>query len=175
MNNQDEWLDPEEAERAEHEAFMAANEAKEELDQFTDLLLSNRLAAPNDFTIKMGELIRKARESMSMSQADLAKKLGRRQATISEIENGKSEIGIFTLVAFAVVLQKPILYFFPESMLKSYIADVKSTFEYDVVDIAREIEEHQGDKELTLELLKFLNDKFEREFYAAMEQDPNEP
>jgi len=170
-----EYIDPEEEERAQEEAMQAAMEAYEEYESFTKLLMANELKTPNDFTIKMGDLVRQGRETIGISQADLAKKLHRRQATISDIENGKSEISILTLAAFAIVLHKPISYFFPESLLKDQITDVKSSFEYKVVEIAREIEEYKGDKELTLDLLKSLKDNFMDKYYESMQEDPNVP
>jgi transcriptional regulator with XRE-family HTH domain len=132
---------------------------------FIRLLVTNKLKTPNEFTEKMGKLIKQAREEMGISQAELAKKLYRRQATISEIENGKSEIGILTLVQFAFVMRKPIMYFFPQSLLKHEISDVKSTFEQKVVELARQIEEYEGDEELTLELLLSLKKRFEKAYY----------
>jgi transcriptional regulator with XRE-family HTH domain len=142
--------------------------------KFIDQLVSNQLKTPNDFTTQMGDLVRQAREALGMSQSELAKKMNRRPSTISDIENGKSEIGIITLVGFAFFTHKPISYFFSNSLLKSLIADVKSKFEYDVVEIAREIEEHQGDKVLTLDLLNFLKDRFVGEYHDSMERDPDE-
>jgi transcriptional regulator with XRE-family HTH domain len=44
-------------------------------------------------------------ENQNLSQAELSNRLNRRQATISDIENGKSEIGVLTLVQFAIELQ----------------------------------------------------------------------
>ena len=69
---------------------------------------------PNKFTIQMGKKIRNVREEAGLSQAELAKKIFRRRATVSDIENGKSELGTITLSRLASVLEKPISYFFPE-------------------------------------------------------------
>jgi len=60
-------------------------------------------------------------------------------------------------------------------LLKDQITDVKSSFEYKVVEIAREIEEYKGDKELTLDLLKSLKDNFMDKYYESMQEDPNVP
>jgi hypothetical protein len=46
---------------------------------------------------------------------------------------------------------------------------------YRVLEIARKIEEYQGDKELTLDLLKSLEDTFMDRYFGAMERDPYEP
>ncbi len=94
--------------------------------EFIDNLKANSLKTPNKFTIKMGRLIREAREECSWSQSDLAEKINRRPATISFIENGKSDISVQTLLVLAIVLGKPISYFFPQSLLKDIVMDVKS-------------------------------------------------
>ena len=70
--------------------------------EFFQKLRNNELKTPNEFTIGMGKLIKKAREESKISQAELAKNINRRPATISDIENGKSEIGILTLVLLAL-------------------------------------------------------------------------
>ncbi len=139
-----------------------ANKKIEEYDkqiEFIRLLRANELITPNDFTIGMGGLIRQAREDKGLSQADLAKVLNRRQGTISDIENGKSEIGILTLVQFAVELKKPISYFFPASLLRDNLVDVKTPFQHKMLEIADYIEP-LGGVELTLEILNVLQKHF---------------
>lgn len=138
---------------------MAKQKDLEKQIEFIRLLKANQLTTPNDFTIGMGDLIRQAREDKGFSQADLAKALNRRQGTISDIENGKSEIGILTLVQFAVELEKPISYFFPNSLLREWIVDVKSPFQYKILEIASNLEQ-VGDPELALDLLGILQDYF---------------
>ncbi len=135
--------------------------------EFIRQLKANELTTPNDFTIGMGILIREAREDKGLSQADLAKALNRRQGTISDIENGKSEIGILTLVQFAVELNKPISYFFPNSLLKDYLVDVKTKFQHKMLERAGLIE-MIGDTKLTMELLDVLTDHFEEDHDRAM-------
>ena len=75
--------------------------------------LFDREPTPNKFTIEMGNNIRQAREEAGMSQSALAKMIFRRRATISDIENGKSEVGSLTLSRLSAVLDKPISFFFP--------------------------------------------------------------
>jgi transcriptional regulator with XRE-family HTH domain len=96
-----------------------------------------------------------------------------RRATLSDIENGKSEIGVLTLVHFAIELNKPISYFFPESLLKNIIVDVNSPFQHKILEIARGIE-YFGDQSLTLDILKVLSDHFENENEAMMNGYPPE-
>jgi transcriptional regulator with XRE-family HTH domain len=82
-----------------------------------DLLIKlgqGRWVMPNNFTIGMGELIRNAREELNLSQASLARKVYRHQASMSDIENGKMQPDAETLVYLSLVLRKPISYFFPK-------------------------------------------------------------
>lgn len=69
---------------------------------------------PNKFTLRMGELIRKAREEAGFSQRELAERIYRRQAALSDMENGKMEPNASTLVYLAFNLKKPISFFFPD-------------------------------------------------------------
>ncbi len=62
---------------------------------------------------EVGEQIRRARVERDMSQAELADLLNRRQAYISDIENGKTEPNVTFLVQLSMVLDKPIQFFFP--------------------------------------------------------------
>jgi ribosome-binding protein aMBF1 (putative translation factor) len=78
-------------------------------NEFLDKLLKNEITIPNEFTYEMGKLIRTAREEIGFTQKELAIKLSRHQTTISDIENGKIEIGVLTLVQFAKVLENQFL------------------------------------------------------------------
>ncbi|MHA1280352.1 MAG: helix-turn-helix transcriptional regulator [Candidatus Helarchaeota archaeon] len=73
---------------------------------------------PNKFTVGMGEKIRLAREEAGLSQKELAKKIFRRRATVSDIENGKSELGTIILSRISAILEKPISYFFPDFAIR---------------------------------------------------------
>lgn len=76
-------------------------------------LIADKEPTPNKFTVSMGELIRKAREEAGLSQAELAQKIYRRRATISDMENGKVEVSSGTLALLSAALGKPITYFYP--------------------------------------------------------------
>jgi len=69
---------------------------------------------PNKFTIGMGKLIRSAREEAGYSQRDLAELIYRRQAALSDMENGKMEPDASTLLLLAYNLNKPLSFFYPE-------------------------------------------------------------
>ena len=76
-------------------------------------LSSLRRHTPNSFTRELGQLVRQAREARELSQAQVAKAIQRRQGTISDIENGKTEPDTSTLLLLAEVLDKPYTYFIP--------------------------------------------------------------
>ncbi|MBL6983632.1 MAG: helix-turn-helix transcriptional regulator [Anaerolineales bacterium] len=82
-------------------------------------LVSDKQSAPNSFTIEMGKKVRAARTDAGITQGALAGMVGRRQATISDIEHGKKEMGLSTLVLIAAALEKPITYFFPADLTVS--------------------------------------------------------
>ena len=68
---------------------------------------------PNKFTLGMGVLIRYAREESGLTQRELASLIYRRQAALSEIENGLMEPVAGTLLLLSHHLQKPLGYFYP--------------------------------------------------------------
>jgi transcriptional regulator with XRE-family HTH domain len=76
-------------------------------------LFPDKEPTPNKFTLEMGELIRSARNEANLSQSDLAKKVYRRQATISDLETGKSQADAITVALIAAALKKPVAFFFP--------------------------------------------------------------
>ena len=98
-------------------------------DEFMEKLMSNELTVPNEFTQEMGKLIKAAREAADLNQTELAEKLSRRQATISEIENGKIEVSILTLFQLAIVFNKPISYFIPDMTFLVSISDIHNKWE----------------------------------------------
>ena len=82
-----------------------------------DLFRTDRQQLPNKFTKAFGDLIRRAREGAGMSQAELADAIYRRQASISDMENGKMEANATTIMMLSFVLKKPLSYFFPEGWI----------------------------------------------------------
>lgn len=73
---------------------------------------------PNKFTKHIGEKIRQAREEAGFSQEKLAQLVYLRRATLSDIENGKSEPNAKTYVHIAHVTNKPLAYFLPDYVYK---------------------------------------------------------
>lgn len=74
---------------------------------------ANQGSVPNKLSLEMGKRIREAREERGLSQDELAKKVYKRRPSLSEIENGKMYPDVATLLMIALVLQRPIVDFFP--------------------------------------------------------------
>ena len=85
------------------------------LDTIRDFFAESEVR-PNKFTRFIGTQIKVAREEVGISQEELARKCYLRRATLSDIENGKTEpdTSAFTLLAY--YLNKPLAYFLPEFM-----------------------------------------------------------
>ena len=132
---------------------------------FLEKLQKNELQIPNEFTKEMGNLIKKAREEKGLNQSQLAEKLSRSQATISDIENGKIEVSILTLVLIAFELNKPISFFIPEMTFFTNLNDLQNKFEEEALSIFRQLE-YEGDPNLALRFMKMLLD------YNLETQDP---
>jgi transcriptional regulator with XRE-family HTH domain len=150
-------------------------EQLEEQIEFFRKLKKNEISTPNTFTVGMGELIREAREQKGLSQSDLAEKLNKRQGTISDIENGKSEIGVLTLAQFSIELNKPISYFFPVSFLLENLHDVKSPFQRQMLELAQNVEMVSGDTVLTQKMVELLLAYFEEQLDRAMHPENYPP
>ena len=139
---------------------------------FVGLVRSGNYPTPNEFTVEMGKLIRKARKEMGLSQVELAELVNRRPATISDIENGKSEISVITLAMFAANLKKPVSYFFPPSILSDFVLDINTPFEREVLDLLH-VYSFYGDQKLVMDILNVLNDHFETKFHD-LSNDPEQ-
>lgn len=88
----------------------------------------------------MGKLIRKARKEAGLSQVELAKKAYFRQASISDIENGKREVSASELVYFSLALNKPILYFFPDQYKGKIFEGELSSEEQEIISIINQMD-----------------------------------
>jgi transcriptional regulator with XRE-family HTH domain len=118
-------------------------------------LIADKKPTPNKFTISMGELIRKAREEANLSQKELSDKIYRRQATLSDLENGKSEVGTVTLILLSAALNKPITYFFPPFVYQELKPEKFTPLEHELLDSFREIwSDHL--REIAIDLVKVI-------------------
>jgi hypothetical protein len=76
-------------------------------------------------------------------------------------------------IPFALELQKPISYFFPDNLLKDWVMDVKTSFEHEMLEYARSIEAY-GNPALTFNLLSVLQKHFDiEEEYARTGYHPD--
>ena len=131
--------------------------------QFLDKLQKNELDIPNEFTEEMGKLIKNAREEKDLNQSQLAEKLSRSQATISDIENGKIEVSTLTLLLIAFVLNKPISFFIPEMTFFASLNDIHNKWEEEALLLFRDLE-YEVNFQFALRFLKIF-----LEFYREME------
>jgi len=88
---------------------------------------------PNKFTKYMGDAIKKAREELGMSQEELSKNIYKRRATLSDIENGKSEPDAGTLAILAHTLKKPLSYFYPQFLYQDIKQEDLSPLEFELL------------------------------------------
>jgi transcriptional regulator with XRE-family HTH domain len=119
------------------------------------ILVSDKEPTPNKFTIAMGELIRKAREEAGLSQKELAEKIHRRQATLSDIETGKVEVSTVTLTGLSVVLNKPLSYFFPWFVYRQLKPEKFTPLEEELLTLFRQIYGDQLQK-LAIDLIRVM-------------------
>ena len=126
--------------------------------EFLYQLRSNQVSIPNVFTVEMGKIIKKAREENGMSQTELAEKISRKQTTVSDIEKGKIEIGILTLVLISLEFRKPISYFIPQmKTISAHLNDIQDKDEEEVLIAFRELS-NIGQGNFAKEYLNFLLD-----------------
>lgn len=119
------------------------------------ILVSDKEPTPNKFTIAMGELIRKAREEAGLSQKELAEKIHRRQATLSDIETGKVEVSTVTLTGLSVVLDKPLSYFFPWFVYRQLKPEQFTPLEEELLTLFRQVDGEQL-QNLAIDLIRVM-------------------
>lgn len=78
-------------------------------------------------TIRMGKLIRHLRKSSSMTQMDLAEKMGITYQQIQKYENGKSELTVNRLRQMADALNAPLSVFIGESDGRPFVLEDEET------------------------------------------------
>jgi len=162
---------------------MTTKEEKQEIFnrhiEFIDNLRKNKLEIPNEFTVELGKAVKKAREEDGQNQSQLAERISRSQATISDIENGKIDISILTLVIIARELNKPISYFIPEMSFLTDLHEIQNKDEDELLNIFRTMElEPYGDPQLLLRFAKMLlaydEEMFERQENGYFPEEDNE-
>ncbi len=79
-----------------------------------------------DNNMFIAQRIRAARLQRNLTQQDLADKLNKTAAAVSDIERGKTQITANDLITFSELLGKPIEYFFGEDFGGEDIADISA-------------------------------------------------
>lgn len=111
---------------------------------------------PNILTKDMGKRIRRARDDAGMTQEELARRIGRRQASISDIENGKIEVNAVTLTILALELQKPIGYFFPDWLMKRLQPEDVKPAEAELLSLALQLSDEDLQR-ITIQVRALVN------------------
>jgi transcriptional regulator with XRE-family HTH domain len=107
------------------------------LEKLLDYLTPDEPQLPNKFTIYMGDKIREARIDAGISQQDLARRVYKRQAALSDYENGKAIVNSDTLSLLAVILNKPLEYFYPHYQYDRIHPGELSPFEDELIKSVR--------------------------------------
>ncbi len=135
-------------------------------------LLGDKEPIPNKFTIGLGKLARTAREEAGLSQTELANLVYRRRSTISDLENGKSKVGITTLSLISVALDKPITYFIPPNIRAKLKPDDLDTEELELIIQFRKIGD-DGLRRLSIRQVKLLAETYIETFRKAQREEIN--
>ena len=69
--------------------------------------------SPNGTDVLVGERVRLRRKQLSMTQTDLAKRLGITFQQVQKYEKGTNRVGASRLAHLAQILEVPITFFFP--------------------------------------------------------------
>jgi transcriptional regulator with XRE-family HTH domain len=126
-------------------------------DKLLELLPEQEEPKPNKFTIYMGKVIREAREEAGISQEELAQKVYKRRATLSDIENGKVEVDSGTLGLLGYYLKKPLSYFYPEYLSNELPAENLPPLSYELLLHFEQIHGEELQK-LAIQLVKVLGE-----------------
>ena len=111
------------------------------LEKLFDRMSNPAGSVPNKFTFELGRRVREARLLLGISQSDLANTVYRRQATISDIENGKSEPTASTLLYLSYALRKPIGYFIPYGIVELDYNDLEPSEQELIFQVRRLVHE----------------------------------
>jgi len=77
-----------------------------------------------DLSKNLARMIREARKARGLTQQDLAERLGRTAAAISDLERGKVQVSAVDLKTIADFLDKPIEYFYGDDFVGKDIEDL---------------------------------------------------
>ncbi len=126
---------------------------------------------------EVGRQIREARKQAGMSQAKLAELLSRRQAYISDLENGKAEPNATLIVQLAYIFHKPVAFFFPpeyrDFQNRALTREELSIEEQELIARLRGIH-HIFDPQIVMHLVNALADYAERMDEAFRNDTPSD-
>ena len=150
---------------------------------FLSQIFADKEPIPNKFTVAMGKIIKEAREEAGLSQKELAKRIYKRQTSLSDMETGKAEVSSGALAMLADALEKPLSYFYPWFMYKEFepekigpleeelllkfpkiYGDNLQKLAINLVDVIANLDP----KDMVIELYPDIKDRLERE--KAMEE-----
>ena len=140
------------------------------LDKFFELFGDDRGERPNKFALFIGDAIKKARTEAGLSQEELAEKIYKRRATLSDIENGKTEPDATTLVLLAHSLDKPLGYFYPRYLYKEIRQESLTPLENELIIQFRNIWDDTLRK-LAIDQLRVLGEFNPKELVANSVED----
>lgn len=126
---------------------------------------------PNKFTRFMGDRIKQAREEAGFSQEKLAQLVFVRRATLSDIENGKSEANASVFVHIAYCTNKPLAFFLPEFMYNELKQEELSPDENELITNYRYHVVSDQLRKLVIDIIKVIG-KFDVDGFV-IDQAPN--
>ncbi|MCH8093413.1 MAG: helix-turn-helix domain-containing protein [Chloroflexi bacterium] len=124
---------------------------------------------PDALTRDMGKRIRRARDDSGMTQAELAEQISRRQASVSDMENGKMDISAGTLARMANALDKPMTYFFPTWLSDILQPEKLSPEESELLSLAQKLSTE--DLRSFIIQVRALVERDKRHYYEWLEEE----
>jgi len=95
----------------------------------------------DELNIGIGVKIREIRKSQKLNQAILAQNANIRQASLSDIENGKREIKISEMIEICSLLKVPLIKLLPASITMDWLIGNISDDEKKLVNLYRNMSE----------------------------------
>ena len=125
-------------------------------EKIADYFAESAEDRPNKFTVYMGNAIKTAREEAGLSQSKLAQLIYKRRATLSAIENGKTEPDASTLSLLSYYLKKPFGYFYERELLEELVKEDMTPLS---IEMQMQFEQLLGDelKMLAINIVKTMD------------------
>jgi len=126
----------------------------------------------DSFSSEIGLRIRQARVDANLNQTELADKLNKKQTSISEIELGKTVITASTLLKLAIVLMKPVSYFFPQWIHSIVQPEKISALQAELLSFAKKL--NDDDLKRIIIQVRALALQDERQYREFLSEDEGE-